>query len=681
MKTVNTANTVGKYPNLVAALLVLAASQLMHAQSPYVHRVYDYRPAPGQFVNKLPLYETGDTQADMNRKAEDAIARGNNTLITLGGYGGYGIFGFDHEVLNLAGRYDFRILGNAFYAAANPNGEASREGGSCEPGIVMVSRDANGNGLPDDTWYELAGSEYNKPATLRNYQITYYRPDENKPRVPHPHEPSVNDSEYVRWTTNGHGNGYLYRNIYHPQPYYPQWIDGETLSFNGTKLTDNYIDESGQGAYYVQYALHWGYADNHPNTDNRAGFDIEWAVDNAGNPVRLPGIHFIKVYTAVNQYCGWLGETSTEISGAEDLHLTGGDVAVPVFVSGITLNRTSVDLQPGASVALTAHITPADASNRNITWRSADDAVATVSNTGLVNAVATGTTLVQAITFDGYYIDSCRVNVRSDSPSPGTQPVAVTGVTLNRTQLSLSAGEAWTLVATVTPLDATDKTVAWRSSVPDVAEVTSNGTVVALKAGFTTVTATTKEGGYAAYCALTVTAGGSGGGSTGNIAVTGVALSAKQINLQSGQTAVIAATVMPQDATNKAVTWRSSTPAVAQVTVSGTVVAFAVGTATVTATTTDGGFTDFCTVTVTALGNEPVERAEAQVYGKGNTLHVLGLEGFDCRIVSVSGRTIAAFRCVSPDETFRCPLSHGGIYILRARRDGMVITLKFVSFH
>ena len=84
MKTVNTANTVGKYPNLVAALLVLAASQLMHAQSPYVHRVYDYRPAPGQFVNKLPLYETGDTQADMNRKAEDAIARGNNTLITLG---------------------------------------------------------------------------------------------------------------------------------------------------------------------------------------------------------------------------------------------------------------------------------------------------------------------------------------------------------------------------------------------------------------------------------------------------------------------------------------------------------------------------------------------------------------------------------------------------------------------
>ncbi|MDR1633140.1 MAG: hypothetical protein LBR97_09770, partial [Dysgonamonadaceae bacterium] len=152
------------------------------AQSPYIDKIYEYMPAPGQFVNEMPAYTPGDTQEDMNRKVEEKIAGANHNegMITLGGYGGYVVFGFDHPVQNLPGRYDFRILGNAFYANANPDGGASREGGSCEPGIVMVSRDTNGNGLPDDPWYELAGSEYNRPQTVHNYRITYYKPDENK---------------------------------------------------------------------------------------------------------------------------------------------------------------------------------------------------------------------------------------------------------------------------------------------------------------------------------------------------------------------------------------------------------------------------------------------------------------------------------------------------------------------
>jgi hypothetical protein len=305
------------------------------AQSPYISRVYDYMPAPGQFINELPEYTPGDTREDMTRKAEEAIARNTQGMISLGGYGGYVVFGFDHEVENKPGKYDIKILANAFYADANPNGDASKEGGSCEPGIVMVSRDANGNGRPDDPWYELTGSEYYKPQTVKRYQITYYKPDESKDRVPHPTYPYLNDLEYISWTTNGHGSGYLSRNVFHDQSYYPQWIDGETISFSGTKLADNYMDESGTGTYYVQYAYHWGYVDNQPNLDDRSNFNIDWAVDASGNPVSLSGIHFVKVYTGVNQYCGWLGETSTEILGAEDLHLTGGDAAVPVFVSEI----------------------------------------------------------------------------------------------------------------------------------------------------------------------------------------------------------------------------------------------------------------------------------------------------------------------------------------------------------
>jgi hypothetical protein len=310
---------------ITTALISVCLSLVAMAQSPYISKVYEYRPAPGQFVNKLPAYEPGDTQEDMNRKAGECLIGDEQILVSLGGYGGYVVFGFDHPIENVPNEYDFKVLGNAFWANANPNPDAPQRGGSCEPGIVMVSYDANGNGEPDDEWYELAGSEYRKPETIKGYRLTYHKPDENKVRTPDLSYPFLNDTTYIRWTTNGYGDGYLYRNTFHNQSYYPQWIDEDELVFEGTKLADNYVDESGEGSYYVQYAYDWGYADNCLNTDKCSNFNIEWAVDKDGNSVHLPEVHFIKVYTGVNQYCGWLGETSTEVTGAIDLHLLPDD--------------------------------------------------------------------------------------------------------------------------------------------------------------------------------------------------------------------------------------------------------------------------------------------------------------------------------------------------------------------
>lgn len=110
--------------------------------------------------------------------------------------------------------------------------------------------------------------------------------------------------------------------MYHTQSYYPEWIDVDELTFSGTRLSDNGKDVSGWGSYYVLYSYPWGYADNHPNDSiGLNSFDIGWAVDSQGNKVSLPGADFIRVYTGVNQYCGWVGETSTEISRAQDLHV------------------------------------------------------------------------------------------------------------------------------------------------------------------------------------------------------------------------------------------------------------------------------------------------------------------------------------------------------------------------
>lgn len=283
--------------------------------NPYIDKVYEYCPAPGQFVNELPEYEIGDDAESMRLKAEECIANHEQTVISLGGWGGYVVFGFDHFVPNFKGEYDIKILGNAFYSNS-ATGDPTAIGGNAEPGIVMVSFDANHNGQPDDPWYELAGSEYTNPATRHGYSCTYYRDKDN--------------SDTIRWADNSGGTGRIAKNPFHTQDYYPLWIEDDQLTFTGTRLRDNGIDESGEGKYYVLYCFDWGYADNHPNQyDDKdrhvSEFKIDWAVDSNGNHVDLPGINFVKVYTGVNQHNGWLGEASTEIMDAWDLHLVDAD--------------------------------------------------------------------------------------------------------------------------------------------------------------------------------------------------------------------------------------------------------------------------------------------------------------------------------------------------------------------
>lgn len=275
--------------------------------SPYITKVLDYRPAPGQFVNTMPVYKDGDTQEDMNRKVLAEIGDGKkNGMITLGAYGGYIIVGFDHTIRNVKGEKDFRVLGNAF-------------AGNSEPAIVMVAYDKNRNGEPDaDEWYELAGSEYQKKSIVKGYEITYFRNEEGHQPIPDT-DNYLSDIANCRWTDNQEGTGYVHKNIYHDQDYFPQWIAENQLIFKGTLLPPNGVDNGPEATpRWVMNAYEWGYADNTKGGDV---FDIAWAVDGTGQSVDLPGADFIKVYTGVNQYCGWIGEVSSEICGIEDLHM------------------------------------------------------------------------------------------------------------------------------------------------------------------------------------------------------------------------------------------------------------------------------------------------------------------------------------------------------------------------
>lgn len=284
--------------------------------SKYISNVFDFRPAIGQFTNGIPEYLPGNTEANLINAAKKAIVGPNSSMISLGGFGGYVVFGFDHTIPNMDGR-DFKVLGNAFFGS-----EANEERfGSCEPGIIMVAYDKNKNGKPDeDEWYEIAGSEYFKNTTVKNYSITYFKPDPNKQAV-------VGDDfwqadvEYIKWQDNQGNSGYKTQNAFHNQSYYPLWISEASYTLKGTKIKDNFYDQSGTGNYWVGKSFDFGYADNAPNNDEGSNIDISWAVDKNGKYVKLPGIDFIKVYTGINQEAGWLGEVSTEVSGAYDLYL------------------------------------------------------------------------------------------------------------------------------------------------------------------------------------------------------------------------------------------------------------------------------------------------------------------------------------------------------------------------
>ncbi len=304
----------------IYTILCLCLTLAVYADSPYIYRVFEYTPAPGQFVNLLPEYEQGDDINMMRLKAEEAIADNNMGMISLGGWGGYVVFGFDHEVKNVQGAADFIIYGNAFYAETNPNTDAPA-GGSSEPGVIWVSYDSNGNGRPDDEWYEIAGSEYNNKETVKNYSLTYYRPATDHVATPSKTNKNLIDTTFIRYEDNQGGSGYINKLVYHTQSYFPLWTDDDEMTFTGTRLPNNGKDESGNGSYYVLYAFDYGYADNHPNTSDKARIDISWAVDADGNPANLQGIHFVKVCTGEHQQCGWIGETSTEILGAEDLNM------------------------------------------------------------------------------------------------------------------------------------------------------------------------------------------------------------------------------------------------------------------------------------------------------------------------------------------------------------------------
>ena len=270
----------------------------------YISEVLEYKPAPGQFTNKAPW----------------GVPASKNSLVgtvtgsmSLGAFGGYVVFKFEKPVKNHPDNpfgVDFTIFGNPLVDWS-------------EHGIVSVMKDENGNGLADDTWYELAGSDYFFSSTIKGYEVTYTNPN----------QPKATD---VPWFDNQGNSGVVLANSFHNQSYYPLIenfpdVNSTEYTLSGTRVSDE-VDKSNP-TFVKSYKKAFGYADNQfrgvapftvpdnpytPDKENAGGdaFDISWAVNENGVYVDLDEIHFVKVHTAALGNGGWLGEISTEITGA-----------------------------------------------------------------------------------------------------------------------------------------------------------------------------------------------------------------------------------------------------------------------------------------------------------------------------------------------------------------------------
>ena len=248
-----------------------------------------------------------------------------------------------------------------------------------------------------------------------------------------------------------------------------------------------------------------------------------------------------------------------------------------VKVASVTLDKTSLELVEGDAAQLTATVAPDNATDKTVTWKSSDTKVATVSASGEVVAVAEGKATITAAAGDASA--SCEVAVAK-------KVIAVESISLNETALELTEGETATLTATVLPENATDKTVTWTSDTPAVATV-ADGVVTAVAEGTAKITA--KAGDASVLCSVTV--------KKKVIAVESVTLDPTSLELTVGGTAALTATVLPENATDKTVTWSCDNTAVATV-ADGVVTAVAEGTAKVTAHAGDASAV--CTVTVKA---------------------------------------------------------------------------------
>ena len=291
-----------------------------------------------------------------------------------------------------------------------------------------------------------------------------------------------------------------------------------------------------------------------------------------------------------------------------------------IFVTGVQINKTTLELEEANTETLTATTIPTNADYRAVTWSSSNKNVATITlNSGKITAKSPGTTTITVTTKDGEKTATCEVTVKKKT----LQDIPVSGINLNKQQMELVEGEEENLIATVVPENATNKNIIWSSADEKIAKV-ENGIVRGISAGTTTITAKAEDGAYESTCEVVI--------KERTINVTGIILNKKQINLIEGNTEELIATITPFNATNQNIKWTTSDGNVATV-ANGMVTGVSKGKTTITAETQDGEYKATCEVIV-----------------EEKIIDVTGISLNKTKIELVEGTTITLTPTVTPEN-------------------------------
>ena len=323
------------------------------------------------------------------------------------------------------------------------------------------------------------------------------------------------------------------------------------------------------------------------------------------------------------------------------------DNSPKIYVSDISITPQSKTLKVGDTFTFSAVVSPENATDKSVTWKSSNTQIATVSDNGTVSAKSVGTAMITCTAKDGSGKSaSCELKVTA-------QDVLVTSIQLNKTSDELDVGQTSQLTATVYPSNATNKAVTWTSSNSSVATVSTSGLVTAKGVGTATITCSAKDSGNAkATCTIKVT--------EKEVKVTRIELNKTSDELEVGKTTQLTATVYPSNATNKTVSWTSSNSSVAAVSTSGLVTAKGVGTATITCNAKDSGNAK-ATCTIKVKAKETQDSPDEFSY-QGVNYVVLDREAGTCQTKpgtysdggsSVSGNLVIPATVSNGKDTFK----------------------------
>ena len=300
-----------------------------------------------------------------------------------------------------------------------------------------------------------------------------------------------------------------------------------------------------------------------------------------------------------------------------------------ILISKIELDKKNISMHVGEKNKINLKLVPEDATNKTIKWQSNNPSVAIVDDNGIISAIGLGEADIIASASNDNIKSSCHVNVTVRE---------IERIQLSMTNITLKVGDSYKIYAYASPESPINRKIIYKSSNPSVATIDDSGNIVAAKEGNTKIIASSENGKVVANCDVVVNVVST---KDEKKSVEKIELDKTTVELVVGKTSSLSATVLPVDADNKKITWKSSNSDVVAVNQKGEIHAFKVGTAIITVTSKDGGKEASCTVIAKEKEKKTSTGANTiKTNGQYKHVFIIGVDGVGAAFSKTSSPNI-----------------------------------------